>query len=65
MKTFFVHDKQGRLRGWVEASDEADAKSMVDALYGPDARVSDRPDQEWYARRHSPPDASTDIAFAA
>jgi hypothetical protein len=64
MKTFFVHDEQGILIGWIDAVDEASAQAIAEVHYGEAVNLSLHPEGDWYSTRNAMP-TTPELAFAA
>jgi hypothetical protein len=66
MNTFYIHNAEGLLVGWIDAVDAAAAQAIAECHYddGDNVTISTHPDGEWYCRRETPPKVE-ELAFAA
>jgi hypothetical protein len=64
MNTYFLHDQEGILVGWIEAADEHSAQEFAELHHDENVTISSRPEGEWYIRREVPQEVP-ELAFAA
>lgn len=64
MNTYFVQDESGKMLGWIDASNEADAAALAETLYGNPMQINSKPAPDWQIRREAVQEKSS-AAFAA